>query len=190
MAGRCVNSPGPAQEVLAPMRHDSITAGSDRPVAAERTSPTVSGTVTGSDAAGGLLFSELASRYLANRELIGLKRTTLMDYESYTRVHLVPAFGAFELEAITIELIEEFIAAKRQEGKAVKSILNYLGLLARDVRVRGQARLVHPQPGRARREAARRDATWTSAFSTCRSSRRCSRRRRRTREAQPSASCI
>ena len=111
------------------MRHDSITPGSDRPVAAERTSPTVSGTVTGPDAAGGLLFSELASRYLANRELIGLKRTTLMDYESYTRVHLVPAFGAFELEAITIELIEEFIAAKRQEGKAVKSILNYLGLL-------------------------------------------------------------
>ena len=40
---------------------------------------------------GGLLFSELASRYLANRELIGLKRTTLMDYESYTRVHPVPA---------------------------------------------------------------------------------------------------
>ena len=111
------------------MRHDSITAGSDRPVAAERTSPTLSGTVTGSDAAGGLLFSELASRYLANRELIGLKRTTLMDYESYTRVHLLPAFGALELEAITIELIEEFIAAKRQEGKAVKSILNYLGLL-------------------------------------------------------------
>ena len=29
------------------MRHDSITAGSDRPMAAERTSPTVSGTVTG-----------------------------------------------------------------------------------------------------------------------------------------------
>ena len=111
------------------MHHDSISPGSDRPVAAERTSPTVSDDVTDPDAAGGLLFSELASRYLANRELIGLKRTTLMDYESYTRVHLLPAFGGLELEAITIELIEEFIAAKRQEGKAVKSILNYLGLL-------------------------------------------------------------
>jgi integrase len=76
-----------------------------------------------------LLLSELANRYLANRELIGLKRSTLMDYESYTRVHLLPAFGALELEAITIELIEDFIATKRQEGKAVKSILNYLGLL-------------------------------------------------------------
>jgi hypothetical protein len=89
----------------------------------ERISPTMAGFAVAPDAAGGLLFSELARRYLANRELIGLKRTTLMDYESYTRVHLVPAFGAFELEAITIELIEEFIAAKRQEGKAVKSIL-------------------------------------------------------------------
>ena len=111
------------------MRHDSITASSDRPMEAERISPTVSGNAEGPDAAGGLLFSELASRYLANRELIGLKRTTLMDYESYTRVHLLPAFGAFELESVTIELIEEFIAAKRHEEKAVKSILNYLGLL-------------------------------------------------------------
>jgi integrase len=110
------------------MRHDS-TPGSDRLRATERTASTVTDTVTGLDAARGLLFSELASRYLANRELIGLKRTTLMDYESYTRVHLLPAFEALELEAITIELIEEFIAAKRQEGKAVKSILNYLGLL-------------------------------------------------------------
>ena len=100
------------------MRYDSITPGSDRPMATE-----------GSAAPRALLFSELASRYLANRELIGLKRTTLMDYESYTRVHLLPAFGGLRLEVITIELIEEFIASKRQEGKAVKSILNYLGLL-------------------------------------------------------------
>jgi integrase len=96
---------------------------------AERRSRAFSEAVTGADAGSTLLFSELASRYLANRELIGLKRTTLMDYESYTRVHLLPAFGAHEVEAITIELIEEFIAAKRHEGKAVKSILNYLGLM-------------------------------------------------------------
>jgi integrase len=109
------------------MHPDSITSDLHCPVAADSTAPRASGDVTGT--AGGLLFSELASRYLANRELVGLKRTTLMDYESYTRVHLVPAFGELELKAITIELIEEFIAAKRQEGKAVKSILNYLGLL-------------------------------------------------------------
>ena len=74
------------------MHPESITPGSDRPVTSEDTL-TLSGAATDSDATGGLPFSELASRYLANRELIGLKRTTLMDYESYTRVHLVPAFG-------------------------------------------------------------------------------------------------
>ena len=69
MAGRCVNSPGPAQEVSAPMRHDCITGGSDPSVAADRTLPAVSDRVTGSDGPGGLPFSELARRYLANREL-------------------------------------------------------------------------------------------------------------------------
>ena len=94
-----------------------------------------------------------------------------MDYESYTRVHLVPAFGALELEAITIELIEEFIAAKRREGKAVKSILNYLGLLhaifAFGVRRGWCAR--NPSRSSTSREA---DATSTSAFWTYTSSRR------------------
>jgi integrase len=110
------------------MRSDSIP-GSDRPLTAEATSPSQVHPEKGSDSASEVSFSELAHRYLANRELVGLKRTTLMDYESYTRVHLIPAFGAFDLEAVTIELIENFIAAKRHEGKAVKSILNYLGLL-------------------------------------------------------------
>ena len=169
------------------MRHDSITAGSDRPMEVERISPSVSGTAEAPDATGGLLFSELASRYLADRELIGLKRTTLMDYESYTRVHLVPAFGAFELEAITIELIEEFIAAKRHEEKAVKSILNYLGLLHAMFAFAVRRGWCARNPVALRSRAA--DATWTSAFSTCRSSRRCSRRRQSTTEAQPSASC-
>jgi hypothetical protein len=104
------------------MHTDSITAGSAGTKGAAGSPSTKPDTAMDADAGGGLLFSELASRYLANRELIGLKRTTLMDYESYTRVHLLPAFGAVELEAITIELIEEFIAAKRQERKAVKSI--------------------------------------------------------------------
>ena len=78
-----------------------------------------------------------------------------MDYESYTRVHLLPAFGDLQLKVITIELIEEFIAAKRHEGKAVKEHPQLSGPAARDVRLRGQARLVPPQPRSARRKAAR-----------------------------------
>jgi hypothetical protein len=34
-----------------------------------------------------------------------------------TRASIVPAFGALALQAITIELIEEFIAAKRRKGR-------------------------------------------------------------------------
>jgi integrase len=72
---------------------------------------------------------EAGRRYLVNREAFGLKRSTLMDYESYLRVHLSPFFSDRPLEQIDVELVEAFIAAKRAEGKAVKSVLNYLGLL-------------------------------------------------------------
>jgi integrase len=77
----------------------------------------------------GLDLAEAGKRYLANREAIGLKPGTLSDYESYLRVHLLPFFGRRPLEQITPDDVEAFIAAKRQEGKAVKSILNYVGLL-------------------------------------------------------------
>ena len=136
------------------MRPDSITPGSDRPVTSEDT-PTLSDTVTGSDATGGLLFSELASRYLANRELIGLKRTTLMDYESYTRVHLVPAFGGLRARG-DHDRADRGVHRRQAPGREGGQEHPQLpGAAARDVRVRGQARLVRPQPGRARREAAR-----------------------------------
>jgi integrase len=73
--------------------------------------------------------AEAGRRYLENREAIGLKPGTLSDYGSYLRVHLLPFFGRRALEQITPDEVEAFIAAKRQEGKAVKSILNYVGLL-------------------------------------------------------------
>jgi integrase len=73
--------------------------------------------------------AQAGRRYLENREAIGLKPGTLSDYESYLRVHLLPFFGGRALEQITPDDVEAFIAAKRLEGKAVKSILNYVGLL-------------------------------------------------------------
>jgi integrase len=73
--------------------------------------------------------AEAGRRYLANREAIGLKAGTLSDYESYLRVHLLPFFGRRPLEQISPDDVEAFIAAKRNEGKAIKSILNYVGLL-------------------------------------------------------------
>jgi integrase len=73
--------------------------------------------------------AEAGRRYIANRELLGVKPGTLEDYESYLRVHLVPFFGARTLEQIEPPLVEDFVVAKREQGLAIKSIRNYLGFL-------------------------------------------------------------
>lgn len=68
-------------------------------------------------------------RYLDHLTGVGRKRSTLMDYESHLRVHLAPFFGAKPLHRIEPRDVEAFVAAKRRESRAAKSILNYLGLL-------------------------------------------------------------
>jgi integrase len=73
---------------------------------------------------------ELAGKqYIAQRRALGRKKATLEDYESTLRVHLVPFFGNRTLAEIDVALVEAFIYAKLDEGKAAKSIRNYLGLL-------------------------------------------------------------
>jgi integrase len=73
--------------------------------------------------------AEAGERLIEHLSSLGRKRSTLGDYESYLRVHLAPFFGETALERIEPAQVEAFIAAKRREGKATKSILNYLGLL-------------------------------------------------------------
>jgi integrase len=73
--------------------------------------------------------AEAGRRYIANRELLGVKPGTLEDYESYLRIHLVPFFGSRALDEIEPALVEDFIVAKREQGLAIKSIRNYLGFL-------------------------------------------------------------
>jgi integrase len=72
---------------------------------------------------------EAGERYLAHLRAMGRKRSTLMDYESTLRVHLTPFFGATPLHRVEPRDVERFIAAKAREGRATKSVLNYLGLL-------------------------------------------------------------
>ena len=69
------------------------------------------------------------ARHLAHLEALGRKRSTLMDYESYLRVHLAPFFGDLPLDRIERDDVEDFIAEKKASGLATKSVLNYLGLL-------------------------------------------------------------
>ena len=72
---------------------------------------------------------ETGRAHLAQLASLGRKRSTLEEYESYLRVHLEPFFTQAPLQRIAVDDIESFIALKRREGKATKSILNYLGLL-------------------------------------------------------------
>ena len=73
---------------------------------------------------------EAAGRqYIAHRRVLGRKKSTLEDYESMLRVHLAPFFGRRLLAEIDVPLVEAFIVAKLEEGKAPKSIRNYVGLL-------------------------------------------------------------
>lgn len=76
-----------------------------------------------------LTIEEVGTRFIAHLTTMGRKRSTLQDYESCLRVHLAPFFGSKTLDKIGPEDVEGFMAAKSREGKASKSILNYLGLL-------------------------------------------------------------
>jgi integrase len=68
-------------------------------------------------------------RYIAHLRALGRRRTTLMDYDSYLRVHLAPFFGTTPLEEIDEDDVDALIAYERSEGKAPKSIRNWVGFL-------------------------------------------------------------
>jgi integrase len=92
---------------------------------------------------GDLTIAELAARYIAHaREHRGLKEgTTLVDYESCARIHLVPFFKDTPLRRIDAARVEAFAkhlrekeAGGRRGGKgktlSPKSVANYLGTLS------------------------------------------------------------
>lgn len=72
---------------------------------------------------------QAGDRFIGQLRALGRKKSTLEDYESTLRVHLVPFFGERPLGAIDVSLVEEFIYATLESGKAPKSVRNYLGFL-------------------------------------------------------------
>jgi integrase len=90
---------------------------------------------------GALTIGELAEAYIAHaREHRGLKEgTTLKDYDSIARIHLVPFFGDRVIQRIDAALIERFathLRTKKGQGRrggkplSPKSVANYLGTLS------------------------------------------------------------
>jgi Phage integrase family/Phage integrase SAM-like domain len=113
-------------------RHPNVTVpsapGWGRALSIDRADNTLVGATAGR--APAVVDLETAGRqFIAQRRALGRRKSTLEDYESTLRVHLVPFFGSCALAEIDIALVESFIYTKLEEGKAPKSIRNYLGLL-------------------------------------------------------------
>jgi integrase len=72
---------------------------------------------------------EAGKRWLAHLEAIGRRKSTLMDYESAVRIHLVPFFGTRPIGKIVAADVERFMVVKRGEGRSPKSVRNWLGVL-------------------------------------------------------------
>ena len=72
---------------------------------------------------------EAGDRLVELLELKGRKPSTIEAVRSALQVHLIPQFGDRPLERIDVRAVERFIAAERREGRAPKSIRNYLGVL-------------------------------------------------------------
>jgi integrase len=72
---------------------------------------------------------EAGVRLIAHLRALGRKRSTTEGYDSYLEIHLTPFFAGRALSTITAPDVEQFMAACRDTGQSVKSVLNYLGFL-------------------------------------------------------------
>lgn len=96
-----------------------------------------------------VLFADFEKRfsaeYLPGRNL---KRSSLINYESDLRCHLLPAFGRVELAELERrpELIDRYIAAKTAEGLSPKTIGNHLTSLSAMLKVAMRWRLIGSNP--------------------------------------------
>jgi integrase len=92
-------------------------------------------------------FAAFAERFEADA-LPGrnLKSTTLTEYETMLRRHLLPHFGDHELAAIEAADVDAYIAAKSAAGLSAKTIVNTLGLLRVMFRTARRWKLVAHNP--------------------------------------------
>lgn len=91
-----------------------------------------------------LTLEQLGERFLAHKETVGLRRSTLRDYASHLRVHLIPFFGGRSVDAVTPVEVEAFIRAQLRQRLSRKTVDHHLGLLSSIYKFavkRGYARL-------------------------------------------------
>jgi integrase len=77
-----------------------------------------------------LSLSDVAQRYLEHLEhVLERKATTLGDYRSMLHKHIEPFFGERAVEKIGPDRISRYIAERKREGLATKTITNQLAFL-------------------------------------------------------------
>lgn len=77
-----------------------------------------------------LSLCDVAGRYLEHLEhVLERKATTLGDYRSMLHKHMEPFFGERPVEKIGPDWISRYIATKKREGLATKTITNHLAFL-------------------------------------------------------------
>src|SRR3954464_2690684 len=81
----------------------------------------------------GATFAEACEDYLAQKENDRrLKPTTLRDYRSLIKAHLVPAFGALAVEDITTEMVEDWkLTLKMSNTTKIKILTVLFGIMER-----------------------------------------------------------
>jgi len=62
-------------------------------------------------------------------EVRGLKRSTRQGYEQVIERHLIPALGTRKLDSIGVEDLESYVARKRRDGLAPRTVNRHLNLL-------------------------------------------------------------
>lgn len=77
-----------------------------------------------------MTFGEAGRRYVESREALGRAATTVEDYSSIVRVHFEPFFGTASIDRIGPLDIERYMAEKRRDGRAAKSVSNDLALMS------------------------------------------------------------
>ena len=96
-----------------------------------------------------ITFTEYAARWQQDAlPARNLKRSTLVDYESVIRVHLLPHFGRTDLEALSHhpDLIDAYTATKLRSGLSPKTVQNHLLILGAMFKQAVRWRLIRHNP--------------------------------------------
>jgi integrase len=77
------------------------------------------------------LFEPFCISWLATWAAVKLKASAYQEYESVTRLHLIPAFGDLRLEELGPDRIQSYVASRLTDGLASRTVDNHLIVLKR-----------------------------------------------------------